>query len=134
MGHNTDCLPKPCYEPTPLPNSYSSYTCTPCCISDPRVIKQTQKKIRKEVGMPSFQHIFNTSVRGAQQNSYWNNQSDRKEPHVQTIVSGSQGTNTTKFTRVNFRPGAMSPGGVGVDIKHGSYNRYYRKKIGRAHV
>ena len=38
--------------------------------------------------------------------------------------------NSTKSTITANKPGAMTPGGQGVDVKHGSYHRYLAKKKG----
>lgn len=38
--------------------------------------------------------------------------------------------NSTTSTITGNRPGAMTPGGQGVDVKHGSYHRYLAKKKG----
>ena len=38
--------------------------------------------------------------------------------------------NSTRSTITGNRPGAMTPGGQGVDVKHGSYDRYLSKKKG----
>ena len=38
--------------------------------------------------------------------------------------------NSTRSTITGNRPGAMTPGGQGVDVKHGSYDRYLAKKKG----
>uniref|UniRef100_A0A6C0E369 Uncharacterized protein n=1 Tax=viral metagenome TaxID=1070528 RepID=A0A6C0E369_9ZZZZ len=65
----------------------------------------------------------------------WNQMSDRRNPHVQTVVSGSgsaYGGNSLKRTLTRLRPGALSPGGVGVDIKHNSYDRYLARIKGKA--
>jgi len=67
----------------------------------------------------------------------WNQMSDRKEPHVQRVVTGSgsgYGASSTKRTIVRLRPGAMSPGGSGVDIKHNSYERYLNRLKGKGPV
>jgi hypothetical protein len=67
----------------------------------------------------------------------WNQMSDRKEPHVQRVVSGSgsgYGANSTKRTITRLRPGALSPGGSGVDIKHNSYERYLNRLKGKGPV
>jgi hypothetical protein len=59
------------------------------------------------------------------------NQSDRTFPSRSTGTRGlnnvpTRGSSTsTSITR--NRPGAMAPGGVGVDVKHGSYARYLAK-------
>jgi len=65
----------------------------------------------------------------------WNQMSDRARPAHQTtkVASGSTyHTSSTRHTITRHRPGAMSPGGVGVDIKHNSYDRYLNKLKGRA--
>jgi hypothetical protein len=38
--------------------------------------------------------------------------------------------NSTRSTITANKPGAMTPGGEGVDVKHGSYHRYLAKKKG----
>ena len=77
----------------------------------------------------------NGTVYEAPANVYWNQMSDRARPANQTtkIASGSTyHTSSTRHTITRHRPGAMSPGGVGVDIKHNSYDRYLNKLKGRA--
>ena len=67
----------------------------------------------------------------------WNQMSDRKEPHVQVVVSGSgsgYGASSTRRTITRLRPGALSPGGSGVDIKHNSYDRYLNRLKGKGPV
>jgi len=71
----------------------------------------------------------------ASANVYWNQMSDRSRPSHQTtkVASGSTyHTSSTRHTITRNRPGAMSLGGVGVDIKHNSYVRYLNKIKGRA--
>lgn len=66
--------------------------------------------------------------------TYWNQMSDRAHPSNQTvkIASGSRyHTSSTKHTITRNRPGAMSPGGIGVDIKHNSYERRLNKLKGK---
>ncbi len=68
-------------------------------------------------------------------NTYWNQQSDRPFPANQKAVTASGSTyhsSSTKHSIMRMRPGAMSPGGKGVDIKHNSYNRYLNKLKGSA--
>lgn len=65
---------------------------------------------------------------------YWNQMSDRARPSVQNskIASGSTyHSSSTRHTITRNRPGAMSPGGIGVDIKHNSYDRYLNKIKGK---
>jgi len=67
----------------------------------------------------------------------WNQMSDRHSPSVQHVKTGSgssYGASSTKRTIVRNRPGAMSPGGTGVDIKHNSYDRYLNRLKGRAPI
>ena len=47
----------------------------------------------------------------------WNQMSDRTQPHVQAAHMSMKSS-------VSIRPGNMSPGGIGCDIKHNSYDRY----------
>jgi len=56
---------------------------------------------------------------------YWNQMSDRLVPSNQkvTITRG----NSTKQTVTSSKVGAQSPGGIGCDIKHNSYDRYLNK-------
>lgn len=64
----------------------------------------------------------------------WNQMSDRREPHKQFAnASGSTyGGNSLKRSLTRLRPGALSPGGKGVDIKHNSYDRYLNRIKGKA--
>lgn len=67
--------------------------------------------------------------------TYWNQQSDRPYPSNQKPVTASGSTyhsSSTKHSIMRMRPGAMSPGGKGVDIKHNSYDRYLNKLKGSA--
>ena len=71
------------------------------------------------------------------------NQSDRREasrtgPSIPTNAAGSTNYvnvptrgNSTRSTITANKPGAMTPGGYGVDVKHGSYARYLGKLKGR---
>lgn len=63
----------------------------------------------------------------------WNQMSDRRYPHKQFAnASGSNpGGNSTRRTITRLRPGALSPGGIGVDIKHNSYDRYLNRIKGK---
>ena len=65
----------------------------------------------------------------------WNQMSDRPTPSVQTAQTSSGSTyrgSSTRHTIVRNRPGAMNPGGVGVDIKHNSYDRYLNRLKGKS--
>jgi hypothetical protein len=67
-------------------------------------------------------------------NTYWNQQSDRPSPSQQQtkVADGSTyHSSSTKHSITRLRPGSMSPGGLGVDIKHNSYDRYLNKIKGK---
>lgn len=69
-------------------------------------------------------------------NVCWNQMSDRPVPSKQQMYvptkGGIIGSNSTKHTVTSSRPGAQSPGGVGCDIKHNSYDRYLNRIKGKA--
>ena len=62
-------------------------------------------------------------------NVNWNQSSDRPIPHKQ-ITNVQRNTSSLLGTRTGMKPGAMAPGGVGVDIKHNSFYRYNLRKRG----
>jgi hypothetical protein len=130
--------------------------CTNFSSSSPEVLYQTLKVIQNQVRVPSSLYTMNLGAL----NSYerpeqvyqeipaaggsfylapprvnWNQMSDRKQPSVQKVVTSSgsaYGGNSLRRSLVRMRPGAMSPGGVGVDIKHNSYDRYLNRLKGKA--
>jgi hypothetical protein len=64
----------------------------------------------------------------------WNQMSDRNLP-ANSLVSNisvvpSRG-NSTKRSITRDRPGSQRPGGIGVDVKHGSYARYLARLKGK---
>jgi hypothetical protein len=66
--------------------------------------------------------------------TYWNQMSDRAKPSRQVAKTASGSTyhtSSTRHTITRDRPGALSPGGIGVDIKHNSYDRYLNKIKGK---
>ena len=103
----------------------------------------TQKRIWHTVRVPESLYLSDlaalTVVGGSDNypvpgpgvsNLNWNQSSDRARPHTQIVNVPSHG-NSTKTTLTRNRPGASTPGGKGVDVKHGSYARYLaRKKAG----
>jgi hypothetical protein len=101
---------------------------------------QRQKLIQNTVRVPSSIYTMNLgglSVYQRPNPEYgvnWNQMSDRKEAHEQPAnTSGTNpGGNSTKHTITRLRPGALSPGGKGVDIKHNSYARYLARIKGKA--
>lgn len=64
----------------------------------------------------------------------WNQMSDRPVPSIQkaTIPTGTNTSMNRRHTSVtSSRPGCQTPGGVGVDIKHNSYDRYLNRLKGK---
>ncbi len=140
------------------PMSPLLYRCRGCnqnlTSNNPATKYQIQKLIQKTVRVPSSLYSMNLAglnVYQAPIKKYqiiensgtpyvispgvnWNQMSDRKEPHIQVVNSGSGSTyhsSSTKRMITRCRPGALSPGGVGVDIKHNSYDRYLNRIKGK---
>lgn len=83
--------------------------------TNPWIRYQTQKRIQNTVGVSSSEYAMNlASVTAFEHLQTWNGQSDRFVRHVQRVKSGNRTSN---------KPGYMSPGGSGCDIKHNSYER-----------
>jgi len=87
---------------------------------------QRQKIIQNTVRVPSSLYTMNVGALSAYQRPRliyngvnWNQMSDRAEPHVQqpTATGATYHSSSTHRTITRLRPGALSPGGVGVDIK-----------------
>ena len=57
----------------------------------------------------------------------WHQMSDRVVPSVQKIHYPGNNGNSTKTSITRIRPGSLSPGGEGLDIKHFSYDRYLNR-------
>jgi hypothetical protein len=65
----------------------------------------------------------------------WNQMSDRPVASVQKTVvpTGANTTLNRRHTSVtSSRPGCQSPGGIGCDIKHNSYDRYLNRIKGKS--
>jgi|688.fasta_scaffold14667_16 hypothetical protein len=119
--------------------------------NDPAMINQRQKIIQKTVRINSSLYTMNIAGLNVYQSpaqnyqlveqagsTYiippglnWNQMSDRARPSHQVVKSGSYGSNSLRGTKLRNRPGAMSPGGFGVDIKHNSYERYLNRIKGK---
>ena len=122
--------------------------------NDPASQYQRQKIIQNTVRVPSSLYTMNLAGLSAYQKPLntpqfveqngsgyiapakvnWNQMSDRPRParQVTKVASGtSYHTSSTRHTITRLRPGAMSPGGVGVDIKHNSYDRYLNRLKGK---
>ena len=92
----------------------------------------TQKRIWRQVRAPASMYVMNLAsmTSGASRLAAgvnWNQMSDRVSAAKQTVVIPTQG-NSVRATLTSGRPGAASPGGVGVDVKHDSYARFLNKK------
>jgi len=64
----------------------------------------------------------------------WNQMSDRPVPSVQRSIvpTGSNNSMNRRHTSVtSSKPGGQSPGGIGCDIKHNSYDRYLNRLKGK---
>jgi hypothetical protein len=64
----------------------------------------------------------------------WNQMSDRSVPSVQraTVPTGKNNSlNNRHYSVTSSRPGCQTPGGVGCDIKHNSYDRYLNRLKGK---
>ena len=124
-------------------------------------LKMTEKRIQNQVRVPESQYTdvlaattiaenyLNTAANPSHATTVWanrfnlRNQSDRREPSRtgSTIPKNAAGStnyvnvptrgNSTRSTITANKPGAMTPGGYGVDVKHGSYARYLGKLKGR---
>jgi len=127
-----------------LPTLYRWRNCdTNLTSNTPEAQYQRQKIIQNTVRVPSSLYTMNlASLSGYQNANYdtefgvcWNQMSDRIHPHVQknvTASGSSYGGNSTKRSLLRLRPGAMSPGGKGVDIKHNSYDRRLNRLKGQS--
>lgn len=104
--------------------------------SDPATQYYNQKIIQNTVRVNSSLYTMNLGALNAYQAPVvkggvnWNQMSDRRIPHVQQIKSGSNSSSIWRKTG----PGALSPGGAGVDVKHNSYERYLNRIKGKSNV
>lgn len=119
---------------------YCDGTDANCKINISERNKMTQKRIWKQVRVPSSlftMALSSANVVGDINNRplskyryvNWNQSSDRNKPSIQKVIVPTNG-NSLHSTLTSHRPGAGSPGGIGVDIKHNSYERYLLKKKG----
>ena len=97
------------------------------------------KRIENTVRVPSSEYTMNKSalnVYAPPQSQFayvnWNQMSDRAVPGVTRSNVPSHG-NSTRSSLTRMRPGSMSAGGSkGVDMKHGSYDRYLARLKGKS--
>jgi len=117
----------------------SSHICDSNLTSNTPLVKnQIQKIIQNTVRVPSSLYIMNIASLNVYNNPFinWNRMSDRGNASVQkTYIPGGGGIlggNSTRSAITRCRPGALSPGGSGCDIKHNSYNRFLNRLKGRS--
>ena len=102
---------------------------------------QKLKLIQNTVRVPSSLYISNLSSLSAYKSAIntpqgvcWNQMSDRPYPSSQiaTVPTGYGNSKNNKHNSVtSSRPGCQTPGGVGCDIKHNSYDRYLNRLKGK---
>ena len=114
---------------------------TPCIscvnIADPAATQMiTQKRIWQQVRASSSMYLMNLSAltsaadrlaNSGASNVNGNQMSDRFLPAVQRKIHPTHG-NSLRSTLTSSKPGAGTPGGTGVDVKHDSYARYLNRK------
>jgi hypothetical protein len=121
------------------------YRCSSCdtnlTSNTPANQYQRQKIIQNTVRVPSSLYTMNLGSLSAYQKPEtalyrvnWNQMSDRAIPSVQksNATGVTYHSSSTKSTITRLQPGAMSPGGVGCDIKHNSYDRYLNRLKGKS--
>lgn len=123
-------------------NSTQIVNCAPCraepCLQEnsEALLKVYNRRMYNYVRVPSSlytgtlggSNTFNGSLGGVY-GLRWNQSSDKKLAHIGTAIVPTRG-NSTRTSVTRDRPGAGSPGGVGVDIKHNSFQRYLNRKKG----
>ena len=117
-------------------NKFNNTSCRSSCnVADPASTNTiTQKRIWRQVRTGSSMYTMNlaaltvgAAILASGSNVNWNQMSDRVLAGVQPAISATRG-NSLRHTITSGRPGAGSPGGSGVDVKHDSYARYLNRK------
>ena len=122
------------------PNVYAygrKFTCGNCTDLGAASAVITQKRIQRTVRTDASayatslvpQHVYDPALFNTGSGP-WNQASDRAVAGVVVHNVPSRGS-SAHCTRTSARPGACSAPGRGVDIKHGSYDRYLAKLKGR---
>jgi hypothetical protein len=104
------------------------------CLETAAAAIMTQKIISNQVRVPASMYMMNRSAftsaanrLASKSNINWNQMSDRVLPAQQVKIVPTRG-NSLHSTLTSGNPGASSPGGAGVDVKHDSYARYLNRK------
>ena len=117
-------------------NQYNNTSCRSSCnVAEPASTDSiTQKRIWRQVRTGAGIYTMNLAALTSSEallasgsNVNWNQRSDRVLASVQPAISSTRG-NSLRHTITSHKPGAGSPGGSGVDVKHDSYARYLNKK------
>jgi len=101
-------------------------------------IDSINQRIYNSVRVSQSEYVMNKSSLTTQYNSRdnnnlnWNTKSDRLLPanSLKNFSTVTRNANSRKSTITRLRPGALTPGGHGVDVKHNSYARYLARKKG----
>ena len=103
---------------------------TPSCASEGHN-RHLFKQMFRTVRVPASEYTMNKGAlevgndnkkpRTATSN---NQASDRGKASVVSRINVPTRGNSLRTTKTRLRPGALAPGGTGVDIKHNSYDRY----------
>tara|TARA_B100000524_G_C23648167_1_gene369217 strand:+ start:259 stop:1911 length:1653 start_codon:yes stop_codon:yes gene_type:complete len=101
-------------------------------------IDSINQRIYNTVKVSQSEYLMNKSSLTAQyksrdnDNLNWNTRSDRLLPanSLKNFNTVTRNGNSRKSTITRLRPGALTPGGHGVDVKHNSYARYLARKKG----
>ncbi len=93
-----------------------------------------QKRIWGQVRAASSIYTMNLSASTSAaailangKNANWNQMSDRVVASKQPVLIPTHG-NSLRSTLTSNKPGASTPGGKGVDVKHDSYARFLNRK------
>jgi hypothetical protein len=93
-------------------------------LSSPSYRYQNLKRIQNTVRVDSSQYTMNLgSINSYERETTWNNMSDR---FVRSVQKGG----IQKKLIPSWRPGCLTPGGDGCDIKHNSYQRHLNRLKG----
>ena len=122
------------------PSMYQSgraFTCETCADLTSAYAVITQKRIQRTVRVSGSAYTASLAPQHVRDPASdivpipWNQASDRAAAGVVAHNVPSRGASSTHCTLTRARPGACSAPGKGVDIKHGSYDRYLAKLKGR---